>query len=100
MISGYSIAMNNEKIVTVCINRRANPEMPSCGARGGVEIADALEAAIAEQGLPVRLERFKCLGLCERGPNIKLSPGGEFCHEVKLEDLPAVLKRITSFAES
>jgi hypothetical protein len=57
MISGYSIAMNKEKIVTVCINRRANPDAPSCGARGGLEIADALEAAISSQGLPVRLDQ-------------------------------------------
>lgn len=91
--------MNKQKIVTVCINRRASPDTPSCGARGGLEIADALEAAIAAQDLPVRLERFKCLGLCERGPNIKLSPGGEFCHEVSLENLPQVLLRIAAFAE-
>ncbi len=92
--------MNKDKIVTVCTNRRANPAMPSCGAGGGEEIADALEAAIAEQGLPVRLERFKCLGLCERGPNVKLSPGGEFCHGVTLDDLPKVLVRITAFARN
>lgn len=91
--------MNKDKIVTVCINRRANPDMPSCGARGGEEIASALEAAIAEHGLPVRLERFKCLGLCERGPNIKLSPGGGFCHGVTLDELPIVLAKITAFAE-
>lgn len=91
--------MNKEKIVTVCVNRRASPETPSCGARGGVEIADALEAAIAAQGLPVRLERFKCLGQCELGPNVKLSPGGEFCHGVSLDDLPQVLQRIAAFSK-
>ena len=91
--------MNTEKIVTVCINRRASPDTPSCGARGGLQIADALEAAIAAQGLPVRLERFKCLWQCERGPNIKLSPGGEFCNGVTLEDLPQVLQRIAVFAK-
>ncbi len=92
--------MNKEKIVTVCINRRANPDAPSCGARGGVEIADALEAAIASRGLPVRLERFKCLGQCERGPNVKLSPGGDFCYGVTLEKLPQLLAKIAGFAES
>lgn len=92
--------MNKEKTVTVCINRRIGPDAPSCGARGGLEIADALEAAIAARGLPVRLERFKCLGQCERGPNIKLSPGGEFCHGVTLERLPEVLERIAVFAKS
>lgn len=73
--------------------------MPSCGARGGVEIADALESAIAAQSLPIRLERFKCLGLCERGPNVKLSPGGEFCHGIQMDQLQHLLEKIAQFAK-
>src|SRR3989338_1372057 len=99
MVSGYSIGMKIRKIVTVCINHRTNPDTPSCGARGGVEIAQALEVAIAGRGLPVAIERFKCLGLCERGPNLKLSPGGEFCHGVRIGDLPQLLEKITAFAK-
>jgi hypothetical protein len=37
--------------------------------------------------------------MCERGPNLKLSPGGEFCHGVHLEDLPELLEKITAFAK-
>jgi (2Fe-2S) ferredoxin len=92
--------MKTGKIVTVCINRRSNPDAPSCGARGGVEIAQALETAITERGVPVLVERFNCLGMCERGPNLKLSPGGEFCHGVHLEDLPELLEKITAFAKN
>lgn len=92
--------MIENKIVTVCINRRGNPDMPSCAARGGVEIADALELAIAARGLPLRLERFKCLGRCERGPNLKLSPGGAFFHGVKLDDLPGILSSMEQFCKS
>ena len=99
MVSGYSIAMETRKTVTVCVNYRANPDTPSCGARGGVGIAEALESAVAERDLPVVVERFNCLGMCERGPNLKLSPGGEFCQGVHLEDLPQLLKKITSFAQ-
>jgi len=99
MVSGYSIAMETRKTVTVCVNYRANPDTPSCGARGGVEIAEALEAAIDEWGLPMAVERFNCLGMCERGPNLKFSPGGGFCHGVHLEDLPHLLEKITAFAQ-
>lgn len=89
--------MKVEKIVTVCVNRRSNPDLPSCGARGGIEIADALQAAIAGRGLPVTVQRFHCLGICERGPNIKLSPGGEFCYGVQIGELPQLMEKITAF---
>lgn len=87
------------KTVTVCINRRLSPDKPSCGARGGVEIAAALQAAVAERGLPVSVDTFYCLGCCEQGPNLKLSPGGEFLHDVHLEDLPQLLEKIATFAQ-
>lgn len=92
--------MSAIKTVTVCINRRASPDTPSCGARGGEEIAAALQAAVAERGLPISVEIFRCLGRCEQGPNLKLSPGGEFLHDVHLEDLPQLLDRIVAFAKN
>jgi NADH:ubiquinone oxidoreductase subunit E len=90
--------MKTEKIVTVCVNYRSNPEAPSCAARGGVEIADALAAAIDARNLPVTVERFHCLGFCDRGPNLKLSPGGGFCYGVRIEDMPQLLEQIVAFA--
>jgi (2Fe-2S) ferredoxin len=89
--------MKVEKIVTVCVNRRANPDAPSCAGRGGVEIAEALETAIVRRGIPVAVERFHCLGFCERGPNVKLSPGGEFYYGVHIEDIPQLLEKIAAF---
>lgn len=83
----------------VCVNVRVNPDTPSCGARGGLEIAQALETAVAERGLPVRVEKFNCLGMCEHGPNVKLSPSGEFRYSVHAENLPELLDRITAFAK-
>lgn len=85
--------------VLVCINWRANPDMPSCGQRGGVEFAEALETEVLAQGLPVAVERFYCLGCCELGPNLKLSPGGEFWHDVHLDDMPRLLARIAAFVQ-
>ena len=98
MALGYSAGMHPPKRIIVCINYRANPELPSCGARGGGEIAQALQAAVAAQNLPVELVTFNCLGECERGPNVKLSPGGEFCHGVRPDDLTPVLEKISAFA--
>lgn len=91
--------MNTAKTVTVCINFRANPDAPSCAARGGREIAEALSAAVAERELGVAVETFHCLGMCDRGPNVKLSPGGEFWHAVQPGKLTELLDRIAAFAQ-
>jgi NADH:ubiquinone oxidoreductase subunit E len=90
--------MKSAKHITVCINHRANPDTPSCGARGGLEIADALRIAIAEQGLAIDVRTFQCLGKCELGPNAKLSPGGDFCHGIQPENLTPLLEKIAAFA--
>lgn len=87
-----------QKKVTVCVNHRANPEMPSCGSRG-IQIAQALETGLAAQNSAVIVERFNCLGCCNEGPNLKFSPGGEFWHDVRLEDVPRLLEQVAAFAQ-
>jgi len=84
------------KTIIVCVNHRANPNQPSCGARGGLEIADLLEAEIAGSGLNVRMERFKCLGFCEHGPNLKIAPDGRFIYGAKPEDIPLLVQEIAN----
>lgn len=90
--------MSIQKTVLVCVNHRSNPDLPSCGARGGEQLAQTLEDAINARQLPLRIKRFPCLGECERGPNLKLSPDGEFCYSVKLRDLPDLIDRLAAFA--
>jgi NADH:ubiquinone oxidoreductase subunit E len=92
--------MKAAKHITVCINERANPDMPSCGMRGGNAIAEALPQAIAELGLAIGVRTFHCLGKCELGPNAKLSPGGEFCHGLEPQNLAPLLRKIAAFAAS
>lgn len=88
------------KKVIVCVNMRANPDQPSCAARGGVALAEALEQAIEERGLPLTLERFECLGRCNMGPNVKLAPGGAFLHHVRPDHIAPVLRAMEKFSRS
>jgi NADH:ubiquinone oxidoreductase subunit E len=86
----------SEKIVSVavCINRRFSTSKPSCAGRGSEAIADALESAMAEREMPVKLERIRCLGQCYKGPTVRFVPGGDFLLGQKLEDVPAILDRL------
>jgi (2Fe-2S) ferredoxin len=87
--------------VTACINRRpvtAGLAMPSCGARGSEEIAAALERGIAERGLDVRFATIRCLGLCDKGPNLRVAPSNSWFHGVALADVPQILDWLAAHA--
>ena len=88
------------KKIIVCVNHRVNPNNPSCGARGGIEIANSIEAVIADEKLDIRLERFKCLGLCEKGPNLRFAPDGRFFYGVATENMTEVLAELNAFTKA
>lgn len=79
------------KKIIICVNYRANPVQPSCGARGSEAIALRIEKEIDERGLPIELERTYCLGHCEQGPNLRLAPNGEFFHRFNYQSIPRLL---------
>ncbi len=80
--------------VLVCINRRYRGDQPSCAARGSEALADALEAALIERGVNVKLERSICMGRCTRGPTVRFAPGGRFNLHTAPEDVPALVSEL------
>lgn len=88
-----------QKSVLICINRRRNPDQPSCAARGSEALAIAIEKEIAARCLPsLQVERVFCLGVCEKGPNLRLTPGGPFMHHLKPENLEEAMQKIEAFS--
>lgn len=85
------------KKIIVCVNSRANPDQPSCAARGSRELARCLETEIAKHKLGIKVERSDCLGYCSVGPNLKLAPQGRFLHGFKKQDIPAILVELKQF---
>ena len=79
------------KVLTVCINVR-KPPFASCGARGSLELYEALKRGIEERKLPVELQTIACLGKCDIGPNARLSPGNHWFHRISNAD--DVLKKL------
>ena len=77
--------------LTVCVNDRGpNAITASCGRRGGLQLRDAIEAAARETGMEV--QTIRCLGLCEKGPNVRLAPGNNWFHAVDPADAPALVE--------
>ncbi|MCW8826246.1 MAG: (2Fe-2S) ferredoxin domain-containing protein [Gammaproteobacteria bacterium] len=80
----------------ICNNRRLTSQKPSCGALNAHHSLQ-LEKLIAEQQIPISIEYRKCLGQCDRGPNIRLAPSGNFFHNVTDGDLPMIIDEIKRF---
>lgn len=80
--------------LSICVNYRAGDRLPSCGARGSKELADALQAGIAERGLALALKRLHCMGKCHIGPTMRIWPGGPFVMGAAISDVPEILDRL------
>jgi len=80
--------------LTVCVNDRgANAIIRSCGANGAEEIRTALADAISQAGIEMDLQTIRCLGLCEKGPNVRLAPGNNWFHDVTPADAPELVRQ-------
>ena len=85
------------KKILMCTNFRANPNSPSCAARGSKEIMALLLQELKQKNLPITVEETPCLGFCEVGPNLRLMPNGEFFHGVSDKKLSAIIKSTKRF---
>jgi (2Fe-2S) ferredoxin len=86
------MSTSSDKKLRVCTNFRANPNHPSCGARG----SDAILTVLTSKKLAICIEESPCMGLCDVGPNIRLTPNGNCFNEVTIEKLDTVIKEIKS----
>jgi len=77
--------------INICVNFRAGNILPSCGARGSRELADALEKGLTERNLPFGFKRLHCMGKCHIGPTMRLVPGGAFIMGAQEADVPRIL---------
>ena len=80
--------------LTVCVNDRGPGAItPSCGARGSLQLHEALAAEIASRGLDIELKTIRCLGVCEKGPNARLVPGNNWFHGLRPEDAESLVDK-------
>ncbi len=85
------------KKLLICTNFRANPNTPSCAARGSKEVATVLTQQLAQKKVVIELEEIQCMGFCNIGPNVRLIPNGEFFHEVSAKKLSKIIKATKDF---
>jgi (2Fe-2S) ferredoxin len=83
--------MRYRRHVFVCTNTRPVGGKPSCGARGGVELAAALQRAVATAPAlvgEVAVTPCGCLGPCFDGPIAIVYPEGDWIAGASEADVP------------
>ncbi len=70
----------------------------ACHPYGCAQIIEAFKQELLKQGLEneVDLRITGCHGLCEKGPIVVIQPGDIFYQQVKLEDVPEILRETIS----
>lgn len=87
------MSINSKKKVLVCNNYRANPNMPSCAARGSADIFNAL----LSKELTIDVENSPCMGHCQIGPNVRLAPNGASFNNVTQNKIEKLIAEIRAF---
>ena len=86
------------KKLLICTNYRANPNNPSCAARGSQLVLDSLKQQLTEKNIALEVEASPCLGYCNVGPNARLAPNGEFFHGILANKLAHIVKSAKKFS--
>jgi NADH:ubiquinone oxidoreductase subunit E len=87
------------KKILVCTNYRANPNNPSCAARGSKEIVAELVQELHKKNVSIKLEEIQCMGYCNVGPNVRLIPNGAFFHEVSSKKFGEIIETTKLFLQ-
>ena len=85
------------KKLLVCTNFRANPNHPSCAARGSKEMAIYLAQQLQKKNVSIEIEEIQCMGYCKVGPNVRLIPNGEYFHEISARKFTEIIKATKLF---
>lgn len=82
----------------ICVNTIGSPSKPCCAQRGSIDLADKIEAGVAERDIDIKITRIVCLGRCRRGPNMRIAPGGAFFSDVDESRIPEILDALEAAA--
>ncbi|MEX2324637.1 MAG: (2Fe-2S) ferredoxin domain-containing protein [Nitriliruptoraceae bacterium] len=83
------------KFVFVCLNQRpAEHPRPSCAARGGGNVFEALREETGRHGLvDVKVIASGCLEPCMVGPTMYVAPDNVWYGGVTVEDVPLIVEQ-------
>ncbi len=86
----HDIPRAYKKLVLVCTNCKDDGQK-CCAAGGSEPVRDALKAKVKELGLPVRVSKTGCMGMCPTGPTVVIMPDDLWFGDVTLVDVDGII---------
>jgi NADH:ubiquinone oxidoreductase subunit E len=80
------------KKLLICTHQRYSPKTPSCAGRGSLQLLEKLKNICEEKN--IELKEIACFGQCEKGANLRFSPGGDFFHHVTKNNLNTIIDKL------
>ncbi len=81
----------------VCVNERLGFGQRSCAGSGSRELIERLQHLLQARNLRYPIVEQLCLGRCNEGIAMRISPGGPFFTEVRVTDLPRIVEALAGF---
>ena len=78
----------------VCVNQRLGSGQRSCVGSGNLDYIRRIRQLLADAALDVPVIERECLGHCERGPVMRIAPGGRFFTEIDAASLPRIVAEL------
>ena len=92
--------MNLEQLtIVVCVNQRLG-QQKSCAGSGSEQLASLIQKKLDANNLPVTVTKIKCFGRCDKGPVIRVAPGGMFYEGFAESDLDNLISHVHQLKES
>lgn len=80
--------------LVACVNKRLGIGQRSCVDSGNLDYIAEIETLIEQAGLDIAIIKRECLGKCEKGPVMRIAPGGRFFTEINRTSLPIIVNEI------
>lgn len=78
--------------ILICIQQRYAPNPTSCAYHGSLRVLDAMRKAVDSSGAPLEVVTSGCMGMCLKGPNVKLLPDGMVWNGVGEDGVADIIK--------
>ncbi len=89
--------MASQVRLIVCVNQRLGTGQRSCVGSGSLDLISRLEAMLAAENLAIPVVRRECLGRCEQGPVMRITPAGPFFTGIDEPTLATIIDQLREF---
>ena len=80
-----------QRQILICTQQRYAPNPVCCANHGSLALKHHLEQELVKMTLEVEVVASGCMGMCLKGPNLKLMPDGKVWNAAGVEQVAEII---------